>query len=153
MRFTGQFIGAKLDLGAYRARMESYLKEKLCEATQAWVSGVTGRVPIWSGMSQASLLEVVELIGGQLVITPKAKSRIQQGRALGTAEPKFGPNDFTITITTDVPHYNVQEYTYVGISKSAPWLSLKNGELFARPILDSTLLPQPYIKPVKIKKI
>lgn len=133
--------------------MESYLKEKLCEATQAWVSGVTGRVPIWSGMSQASLLNVVELVGGQLVISPPHKSRISEGRALGTATPQFGPDDFTITIVTNVPHYNVQEYVNIGKSKSAPWLSLEAGELFARPILMGAFLPLPIIKPVKIKKI
>lgn len=89
MRFTGQFVGVKLDLQSYRARLEAYLQEKLHEAVRAWlqvIAGSGGRVPLWSGMARSSLLEISQLVDGRIVLSPlKAKSRVPEGRRLGTA--------------------------------------------------------------------
>ena len=123
--------------------MNAYLEAKLREGANAWLQAVTGRVPVWSGMSQASLLELTELIGGVLVITPRVKSRIPLGRALGTAELE----DFIITITTKVPHYTLQEYKDVGVSKTAPWRSLKAGATVYKESIKNVRLPRPKIWP------
>ncbi len=147
MRFTGQFTGIKFDLAAYKKRLETLLNKKLQEAANSWLLGVTGRVPVWSGMSQASLLALTELINGTLVITPRVASRIPEGNALGTAEKK----DFIITITTSVPHYNVQEVRNVGISKSAPWRSLIAGAAAYKAFVKDIKLPAPKLIPVKMK--
>ena len=119
--------------------------------TDAWLKAATGRIPVWSGMARASLLNVAAEIGGSIVIQPRAKSRISQGVPMGTVTPKYGPDDFTITISTSVPHYVLQEYTNVGVSKSAPWRSFDAGIAAYRAAVLTVELPQPVLKPVGIK--
>jgi len=128
MKFTGHFTGIKLDLRAYRQLLNEHMKTQLHEVARAWLRAVTGRVPVWSGMARASLLILSEMIGGRIVIVPVANiNRIPMGRPLGTATPTYGPTDFTIKISTFVPHYVLQEHQNVGVSKSAPWQSFEAG--------------------------
>jgi len=153
MRFTGEFILPTIDINAYKALLKKHLQKELHKVANTWLLGVVGKVPVWSGMSQGSLLSLVELINGTLIITPKSgvKSRIIQGHSLGTVKEKLDLSDFNITIITDVPHYNVQEYTNVGVSKSAPWGSLVAGAETAWPVLKSVRLIAPRLKITKIK--
>ncbi|MFA5758507.1 MAG: hypothetical protein WC942_03930 [Clostridia bacterium] len=153
MKFTGTFIGAKIDIAQYENKLKKHLRSQLRNIAKAWLEGATGRVPIWSGMSQASLLKLAELVNEPLVISPKGNvpSRIPEGRILGTAIENLDLKDFNITIITDVPHYNVQEFKNVGVSKSAPWHSLKSGQAMAKPVLDRTTLLKPLIKPIQFK--
>jgi hypothetical protein len=152
MKFTGQFTGLKLDLQTWKARLCTYLEPKLHELVRVWLAAVTGRVPVWSGMSRASLLEVSEMVGGRIVISPKVnvKSRIPQGRALGTAEKRITDTDFTITIITRVPHYTYQEYKVPpkGGSPSAPWFSRAAGKAAFRNVARHVVLPPVIFKPV-----
>ena len=143
MKFTGHLTGAKLDLQAYKSELDKYLEKVLRQAANAWLRGVTGRVPVWSGMAKASLLELSEMVNGNVVITPRVKSRIPLGRSLGTAVR----DDFTITITTKVPHYTLQEHTNVGVSRSAPWQSLQRGAEYYKQV--EVTLPKPVFKPKK----
>jgi len=149
MRFTGHFTGPKLDLKAWKAELRTHLESKLHEYVREWLRAVTGRVPVWSGMSQASLLAISEMVGGRLVISPKVKSRIPQGRALGTATPNITDTDFTITIVTKVPHYTYQEYKRSprGGSPSAPWFSLFAGSEAFKAIAQDAILPPVLFKP------
>lgn len=159
MKFFGTFIGAKLDLQDYQAILQEHLVKELHKVANAWlkaVAGSGGRVPLWSGMSRASLLELSELIDGRVVLTPlKTKSRIPQGRALGMAVQDIKPTEVSITIVTDVPHYNIQEYRRVakGGSPRAPWHSLEAGAMAYQSVAQAATLPPPIFKPVKIKAI
>jgi len=146
VKFTGQFTGAKLDLASYEKKMKARLEANLHMAANAWLKAASGRVPVWSGMARGSLLELTELIGGTLAITPRVTSRIPLGQSLGTAEQE----DFIITITTAVPHYTLQEYKNVGVSRSAPWHSLIKGADAYRHVTKDFKLLAPEIKPVKI---
>ena len=149
MKFTGHFTGPQLDLKAWKAELRTYLEPKLNEYVREWLRAVTGRVPVWSGMSQASLLAISEMVGGRLVISPKVKSRIPQGRALGTATPNIIETAFTITVITKVPHYTHQEYRKSprGGSPSAPWFSLFAGAEAFRAIAQDVQLPPVHFKP------
>jgi len=154
MKFTGQFTGIKLDQKAYLILLQKYLETKLFEVTDVWLNAVTGRVPVWSGMSQGSLLVLANLINHTLLITPVrgVKSRIALGEALGTAILDIEtPGIATITIATEVPHYVLQEFTNVGISKSAPWLSFEAGATAYSQAIATVKLPEPIYKPIKIK--
>lgn len=159
MRFTGQFIGAKLNLQNYKKKLEAYLIEQLHQGVKAWlqiVAGSGGRVPLWSGMARASLLELAQLVNGRIILSPlRTKSRIQQGESLGTAIQIIKDGKVLIRIETDVEHYNLQEYKRAskGGSPSAPWRSRQAGLLaFQESIKDLTLLA-PFLKAVKIKAI
>ena len=147
MKFTGYFTGAKLDLSAYRRRLEQHLDQELQKTAKIWLGAVTGRVPVWSGMARGSLLELAELIDGRILIQPKVASRIMQGRTLGTVQQ----TDFIITITTTVPHYVEQEYKNVGVSKSAPWLSFQAGAAAYRQAAQSVRLLKPIYTPKYFK--
>ena len=151
MKFTGQFLGAKVDIDKYQQQLREAIENALEEGAKLWLKAVVGRVPLWSGMARASLLELSRLISGQVVLSPlKAKSRIPKGDSLGTAE--YNSDRTTLTITTNVKHYNVQEYRS-GISPSAPWRSLDAGAVAFSNYVKSVKFPILKIKPVKIKAI
>jgi len=97
-------------------------------------------------MARGSLLELAELISGRILIQPKVASRIPLGRALGTAEQI----DFILTITTEVPHYVLQEYKNVGVSRSAPWLSFESGAIAYREAVKETKIPPLILKSIKL---
>lgn len=159
MKFTGQFIGAKLDLRKYRDQLEDHLLEQLHEAVKVWlqvVAGSGGRVPLWSGMARASLLEVARLVNGRIVLAPlKAKSRIPEGKSLGTVQQIIDNCKILIRIETDVEHYNIQEYARVEGrgSPTAPWHSREAGLIAFRASIQDLTLLLPFLKAIKIKKI
>ena len=155
MKFTGKFIGVKLDLSRYKKQLEEHLIKELHRVANAWLQATGGRVPLWSGMARASLLELSELINGRVILTPlKAKSRIPQGRILGQVIQSITSSSAFMTIITDVEHYNLQEYQKVTKgSPSAPWHSLIAGAAAYYRAASSVALPKPIFKPVSIKKI
>lgn len=152
MKFTGHFTGIKLDRKATLALIQKYLKTQLFEVANVWLKAVTGRVPVWSGMSQGSLLILAETIGSSLTIVPVrgVKSRIALGDALGTATLKITEGLVIITISSEVPHYVLQEFRNVGVSKSAPWLSFAAGNQAYLKEIQNIRLPQPTYKPIKL---
>ena len=127
----------------------------LHRGAQAWlqaVAGRRGRVPLWSGMARASLLELSELIDGTVVLSPlRAKSRVPRGRALGTAIQEISPTKVQLTIQTNVPHYTLQEYQNVGISPRAPWQSLQAGSVAFQFVAEDARLLKPIFKPLRMK--
>ncbi len=156
MKFTGKFIGIKLDRRAYLTFLQEYLQKKLFEVTNVWLNATTGRVPVWSGMAKGSLLVLANLIDSTLLITPVrgVKSRINLGEAMGTAILDIETLGIaTITISTEVPHYVIQEFQNVGVSKSAPWLSFEAGAAAYKVAVQTIKLPEPFYKPVNIKGI
>lgn len=151
MKFTGHFTGAKLDLAAYQRRLTQHLTSELQRVAKVWLHATTGRVPVWSGMAMASLVNVAEEIGSSIVIQNVAKSREHLGRPLGMVTSSYGPSDFTISISSSVPHYVLQEFTNVGVSKSAPWQSFAAGAAAYLRATRIVQLPPPIYTPVKTK--
>jgi hypothetical protein len=153
MKFTGSFIGLTLDHSATVKALEEHLVGELHRCTDAWIqviAGPSGRVPLWSGMARASLLEVSQLVNSQIVISPlKAPSRVQEGAQLGTATQTIRSNLYQIEITTDVEHWNIQEYHKVkrGGSPSAPWQSLQFAAAAFLACAEGVSLPAPVFRP------
>ncbi len=155
MRFTGHYTGIGFDLFEYKRQLNDYLVEILHEGAKAWlkaVAGRGGRVPLWSGMARASLLEISELIDGTVVLTPlKAPSRVPQGRSLGKATQKISETKVDITIETSVPHYTLQERQNVGVSPRAPWYSLAAGIIAFQLATKDAKLTKPAFSPLKME--
>jgi hypothetical protein len=153
MKFTGSFVGLTLDYSDTIKALEEHLVSELHRCTGAWVqeiAGPGGRVPLWSGMARASLLEVSQLVNSQIVISPlKAPSRVAEGRSLGTAEQTIRPDLVQIEITTDVEHWNIQEYEKVstGGSPKAPWRALEFAAVAFLACAETVSLPSPVFKP------
>lgn len=138
-------------MNRYQQQLKDAMVDALHEGANAWLRAVVGRVPLWSGMARASLLELSQLINGTIVFTPlKTKSRIPRGQVLGTAKQIIQDGKAIITITTNVPHYNVQEFSS-GKSPSAPWRSLLAGANAWRDATQDFRPVTPEIKPVRIK--
>jgi len=152
MKFTGFFTTATINIDKYEEELKAHLKRELHAVASDWIEAVTGRVPVWSGMSQGSLLELAELINETLIISSigGVKSRIDYGKALGSAKPNYNLKDFKITITTNVEHYNIQEFKNVGVSKSAPWHSLIAGKDAALKRMNNVKLIIPKIESKRI---
>lgn len=141
MKFTARFRGLELDVPSYLSELEDFMRGKLEEIAREWLTAVTGRVPLWSGMARASLLKVSQIANGRIVLSPlKAKSRVPKGERLGDAEIKIETPIYEFTASTRVPHYVRQEYD-VGISPSAPWKSFEAGNSAARALVLSIRLP------------
>lgn len=154
MRFTGQFVQLKLDQARFVTELREQLQKQLQEAASAWLAAVLGRVPLWSGMARASLLKLSRLINGTIILSPlKDISRIPQGEILGTATQEYTDTTTKITITTDVPHYNLQEYSKApeGGSPSAPWHSLEAGKIAFDESAKKMILPTPKIQTSTIR--
>jgi hypothetical protein len=154
MKFIGHYTGIGFDLSDYKRQLQDYLVETLHKGTKAWlkvVAGRGGRVPLWSGMARASLLEVSQLVDGTVVLSPlKVPSRISQGRTLGKATQRILESKVDITIETSVPHYTLQEYQRAkqGGSPRAPWKSLEAGIIAFRLATKDATLPKPMFKPL-----
>jgi hypothetical protein len=152
MKFTGSLIGLTLDHQEALKAMEEHLVSELHRCTGAWVQAIAGpggRVPLWSGMARASLMEVSQLVNSQIVISAlKAPSRVQEGARLGTAEQTIRPDLYQIEIITDVEHWNIQEYEKVskGGSKSAPWRALEFASVAFLACAATVSLPVPVFK-------
>jgi hypothetical protein len=159
VKFYGTFVGARFNLKQYKKILENQLLKQLHAGVRAWIQAIAGsggRVPLWSGMARASLLEIAQLVNGQIVLSPlKVKSRIAEGRVLGTALQIIENGKITIKIITDVSHYNIQEYKKVasGGSRSAPWRSREAGMIAFESSISGTVLTPPKILPVKIKAV
>ena len=152
MKFTGTFTGGTINFLTYYKQLDDYLEKKMLNIVENWLYAVTDLVPIWSGMSQGSLLDVAELVGTDLLITPKEgvddKSFIgsMQGYAKLTAETA---GVITVEISTSVPHYVLQEYENVNVSPTAPWESFAAGANVFKTLAAEVRIPRPVIQPKK----
>jgi len=154
MRFTGQLVQLKLDQVLFANQLKSHLRDLIEEGARVWLTAVLGRVPLWSGMARGSLLELSRLVNGTIILTPlRAKSRIPQGEVLGTATPNYDNTKVEIEIETNVPHYNLQEYTKPakGGSPTAPWHSVEAGKIAFNEFSRTVTLPMPQIIPKIIR--
>lgn len=146
LRLIGAFEVPVVDAAVEREVLKD-LEISVKLALRDWLKAVSGRVPIWTGMARASLFAVAQLSGGHLLLSPlKGPSRIALGKSLGTATLETRGKEVIFTFSSDVLHYAIQENQNVGISKSAPWRSLKAGEeaflVSLRKLLDEQLPKQ-----------
>lgn len=129
MRFRGTFTPIDFNLRTYLAEFEESMKMQLEEAASRWLAAATGRIPLWSGMARASLAKVAELTNGRIVLSPlRGKSRVPEGRNLGTAEIVASGTNFYFEVSTSVIHFIIQENRNVGKSRSAPWGAFAAGQ-------------------------
>lgn len=152
MKFKGDFKIIEFNLSDYIRKLEKQMQSHLEFIARQWVVATTGRVPLWSGMARGSLLNLSRLVNGKIILSPlKTKSRIPQGISLGNAEIKIETPIYVFSVSTKVPHYVIQEYAYVGVSKTAPWQSFEAGrsvfEIFSKTIR----LPTPDFKGKSIR--
>jgi len=159
MKFYGEFVGASLNIRAYIAAASEYLEDKLKEGARIWLTNVTGRVPIWTGMARASLIDISRLVNGRVVLAPlKAKSRIPQGESMGSARIITDFPYFAFEVSTLVPHYVLQEFKNVRHltgrgSPSAPWFSFAAGQAAFFEFARTVQLPPVVYDSITVKRL
>lgn len=134
MKITGELTALEFNLTKHKAEVDQFLTEALHQGIRIWLTAVTGRVPLWSGMARAALLQISQLVNGKIILAPlKGKSRVPQGESLGSAKVITNFPKYTFEVNVDVEHYVIQEDTNVRVktgrgSPSAPWHSFDAGQ-------------------------
>lgn len=142
MRFFGEFKLLEIDVAGSEQAIDDVLEVATRQGANEWLTATVGRVPLWSGMARASLLSLAELVNGRIVLSPlKAKSRIPQGRALGTARVVTQRPAYFFEVDTQVPHYQIQDIANVGRSPTAPWRSFEAGQQAFQEYASTVRLP------------
>ena len=155
-KFRGTFTTVNVDVNAYIATLDSFMQEKLEEAARRWVEAATGRVPVWTGMSRASLRPITKLANGTIVISPlQAKSRIPEGERLGDASLIARFPQYELKISTAVEHFVIQDETKVrrGGSPSAPWKAFEAGNAAMQAVLSEITLPPVIFETRNVRRV
>jgi hypothetical protein len=156
MKFNGIFNGVDFDLDAYVIGLNDHLNFHLREGAKHWLQAVTGRVPLWSGMARASLFKIAQLVNSTVVLSPlKAKSRVPQGKELGTGQIVSQFPNYRFEVSVAVPHYVIQEFrsTRPRGSPSAPWRSFDAGLVAFIDYASTVSLPVVVFKTHQIARI
>lgn len=159
MKFNGTFRAPRIDLAKYRAVLDKYLRDKIGHAIEAWLEAtVIAEVPVWSGASRATFVQLANHIRYTVPITPVAPSREGQGLAqsIGKLETKDGR--YVFTYQTTLPWLCINEYfdaTQWGfhLKKPGPYEFQAKGQEAFRQVAEGVRLPNPFdsLKVTKIK--
>jgi len=147
MKITGELKALEFDLARYKVEVDNFLTASLHQGIRIWLTAVTGRVPLWSGMARAALLQISQLVNGKVVLSPlQGKSRIPQGASLGHGKVTTSFPNYSFEVQVEVEHYVIQEDTNVRNktgrgSPSAPWRSFDAGEQAFREYVRTLRLP------------
>lgn len=163
MKFTGKLVAPRLNLDAYKDMLHRALEEALAQACEMWLAAtVDAEVPVWSGASQATFLELAGRIGRPLPIAPVVQSRIGQGVAEGHArwETDKEKGLYTFEYSTTLWWLIVNEYydaTQWGIHlhKPGPYMFQIKGQAAFKHFANQVELPLVggSIKAVIVKKL
>ena len=153
MKFTGVFVKPKMDLDQYRTMLDKYLRETVAQAIMEWLEAtVIAEVPVWSGASRATFLQLARNIEYNIPIAPVAPSREDQGLAqsfgdLDAGKTKAGRHVFTYQTT--LPWLCINEYydaTQWGfhLKKPGPYNFQKKGVTAFHRFAETVHLPNPF---------
>ncbi len=94
MKFKAKFHAVTLDLGAYKAELNSYMEEWLKQAGRDWLSAtVIAVIPTWSKASRATFQKLAQELGTSVPYDP-LKS-LKDRESLGLAAGKGGGVEFS----------------------------------------------------------
>jgi len=112
MKCKAKFQAPRIDLTAYKAKLQKHMTEEISYALSEWLRVVidktaVGKMPVWSGASRATFLKLArEIEYNGITIAPVVPSREQQGENASTGElnaNKKGDNRYTFTYSTNLP--------------------------------------------------
>lgn len=103
------------DLEAYRRQLEREVQEVLARAAFQWIVTATGIIPVWSGASHGTFLDLAQAIGYNLSISPSRTSPTNEsaaGRAVSDGDfvVNAATGQFYFSYSTDLPHLVYNEY-------------------------------------------
>jgi len=93
-KITGTLALIELDLAGVLQTLDRQCTDILLDGAKEWTKTVVDIVPTWSGMSQASIQPIADLVGVPVFTSPVsgAPDRAALGRAKGSATLTLGDN-------------------------------------------------------------
>jgi len=122
--------------GKYIADMQEYLANLLERGTRAAVEAAFARVPVYTGMSKAAFEPLMRRVGLQTVITGIKVARkkgsdydrsVSHGRDKGIFNFNMGPRFYTMTFSSQVFHFKINDSRKVKNVPESPWGALQKG--------------------------
>ena len=113
MKFTGTLVAPRIDLAKYRKVFDKHLRETIAQALMEWLEAtVLAEVPVWSGASRATFLQLARNIEYNIPIFPVAPSRVGRGmsESNGSLETDEAKGRYVFKYQTTLPWLIINEY-------------------------------------------
>jgi len=137
MKFSATFELAQVDLGLYQKALDQTLREALAHAVFEYINEVLSVIPVWSGASRATFLQLARQISMYIPIVPTAwggtgaknhpsassiLNRIPLGERCGTGKLNMdiGTGKYNFEYTNDLHYLTYNEYHDANSEKSDP---------------------------------
>ena len=107
MRWTANLTNFSLDLGSYKRALHAEMTKAVQEAARQYLRAtVASLIPVWSGASAATFIELAQKVAYPLGVRPKrgVKNRVALGQHLGQGEVEYGPTRYVFKYSTSLPH-------------------------------------------------
>jgi len=109
MKLTAQFQAPRIS-SAYREALHQSLTHALVEASKAYLHAtVDTLIPVYGGASRATFFQLASHAEFALAISPVAPSTVSLGEEHGSCTWEAGPNGYSFTYTTTLPHLIINE--------------------------------------------
>lgn len=166
MKFTGTFQAPRLNLARYRSLLADELRTQISRAAAIWLGTVTKIVPVWSGASHGTFLQLASQAEFDLAISQAsgAPSRVDLGLENSTGQmiEDIDKGLFLFQYETTLKHLIINEFRNVNIEfphffhlkRPGPYhFQLRGQEAFEK-FAESVTLPNPFaaldIKTIKV---
>ena len=120
MRLTGTLQVPRLNIAAYKKRLAEDMIDALTQAAFEWIQAATAEIPVWSGASHATFLELSREIGFQLQISQPgtAPNRVAYGTKHGDGDFISDANTgiFSFKYETDLKHLVYNEFNNANLT-------------------------------------
>ena len=109
MKCKATFRPPRIDVAAYKEKLKKHMTEEISHALFSWLEAVlkksaVGDMPVWSGASRATFLELGRKIEYRIPIEPVVTSREEEGEASSLGDLNLGKDGrYTFTYTTTLP--------------------------------------------------
>jgi len=154
------------DQDKFHKGLFDYGNRLIRKAGRAFCQEIYNNVPVWSGMSLASLTPLARAVRFAMPITPRegAPDRRAQGRSMGSAPMDTitvsgtANMEFSFNWTTDVPQFNIHDqtpratlkdpkagYTMTGRRVKPAWRAVEQAQEAAEKVIDDGMenVPKP----------
>ena len=160
MKFKGTLKSFRIDLGRYQKKLHEHLSDEIAHVAFLWLNAVLAEIPVWSGASHATFLQLSRSVGYQLAVQPAAVNRVAYGQQHGsgevTADAKGGVYGFHYE--TSLPHLLHNEFNtpesdpnvFYRLKRPGPYHFQEKGRKVFEDYAKEVRLPNPW-QSLKVK--
>lgn len=130
MKINANFTSILIDIEKTKELYHQYMMEKLTQVAFAWVNAAEAVVPVWTGASKATFLQLAHAVGFTITIvsSPTAPAdatglgKAQSEGRLGPVDPDKGQYFFTYSTTLDhlIENEQINANTALGLHLKHP---------------------------------